>query len=80
MDRPVFERIDDAKENLGKRVSVSGRMHKNANGDTLGVTVSDIRAVEIGKRFVLPDIGHLGEPDFTSASSTAEYLRSIRGG
>jgi hypothetical protein len=66
------------KENLGKRVVVFGKLHKNANGDTLRVTVDQIKAVE-GKRFLLPDIGTLHEPGFPSAMSTAEYLRSIRG-
>jgi hypothetical protein len=67
------------KENLGKRVTVFGRLHKNANGDTLRVTVEQIKPAT-GKRFALPDIGPLGEPDFVAATSTAEYLRSIRGG
>jgi hypothetical protein len=67
------------KENLGKRVFVFGRLHKNANGDTLRVTVDRIEPTQ-GKRFALPDIGTLDEPEFASRTSTAEYLRSIRGG
>jgi hypothetical protein len=72
--------LPTVKENLGSRVAVFGKLHKNINGDTLRVTVEDIKNMGGQKRFALPDVGELGEPEFTSVSATAEYLRRIRRG
>jgi hypothetical protein len=71
--------MSTVKDNLGSRVAVFGKLHKNINGDTLRVTVEEIKSIKGQKRFVLPDVGELREPEFTNAGSTAEYLRRIRG-
>ena len=71
--------MSTVKDNLGSRVSVFGKLHKNINGDTLRVTVEQIKSIQGQKRFALPDVGELQEPEFTNAGSTAEYLRRIRG-
>ena len=67
-----------AIELLGQRVTVFGTLHKNVKGDTLRVTMERISRTEDVKLEVISEDWH--EPEFASALSTAEYLRSIRGG
>jgi hypothetical protein len=71
--------MDQVKDDLGQRVVVFGMLHKNINGDTLRVST---------ERIIRPEdlaSGHQedptwSDPEFASASSTAEYIRRIRGG
>jgi hypothetical protein len=74
------EFIEEVKEYLGKRVVVFGTLHKNINGDTLRVTME--RLILTDHRRDSSVLGHEEEadPEFTTADSTAEYIRRIRGG
>jgi hypothetical protein len=63
------------RESLGKRVVVSGNLHKNVAGDTLRADVSRIRV--IGEENIASVVG-LGDPYF-SGLPTEDYLKDIRG-
>jgi len=73
------EFLDKVKECLGKRVVVFGILHKNINGDTLRVTMQRLvlaeELLETSTRARIMD-----DPVFTSAATTADYIRRIRGG
>lgn len=64
---------------IGKRVLVFGELHKNIVGDTLRVTMGQLKIVEDRKRFNISEFGVLPDPSFTDSESTAEYLRRVRG-
>jgi hypothetical protein len=74
------ESMNWVKELLGRRVVVSGKLHKNVNGDTLRVTLEKLAPVDERNRFALPSDEELEDPDFANAGSTEEYIRRIRGG
>jgi|ERR1039458_694263 hypothetical protein len=64
-------------DNLGKRVTVFGTLHKNVKGDTLRVTMDRIALSEDIRKVIQPE--EWGEPEFAHTLSTAEYLRRVRG-
>jgi hypothetical protein len=74
--------MNQAKDYLGRMVTVFGTLHKNINGDTLRVAVDrlclsdDLRADLSAKAPIEAE----AEPEFANAPSTAEYIRRIRGG
>jgi hypothetical protein len=71
--------MDLVKDYLGKRVIAYGTLHKNIKGDTLRVALDRlILADDLNK--MIREEEKWGEPDFAKATSTAEYMRRIRGG
>ncbi len=68
------------KDVLGARVSVSGVVHSNAKGEPLRVEPREIRT--LGRRKELPSTAELSgsDPDLTGDMTTAEFIRSVRGG
>jgi len=72
--------MEQVKHSLGRRVVVSGLLHKNINGDTLRVSMESLQVVDEKNRFALPGRTEgLEDPEFSRTASTEEYLRSIRG-
>lgn len=74
------ERLDEVAAALGKRVSVTGIVHRNANGDPLRVERPELR--------LLPDDAELPTtrdliglvPDLTDGLSAEEHVRRLRNG
>jgi hypothetical protein len=75
------ESVETAKEYLGRRVIVFGVLHKNANGETLKITVDRLVPAEKFLEQNRPTGVILDEPRFVGVSqSTRDYIRRIRGG
>lgn len=72
--------LDTIKEYLGRRVLAFGRLQKNSNGDTVRMQAHRIEAVDMEKRFYIPESSDLQIPHFATSPTTEEYLRRIRGG
>jgi len=72
--------LADAKEALGRRVSVKGIVHTNAKGEPLSVDAEALRVLR--SEAELPRIADfLGcVPDFTDDLSTADFIESVRSG
>jgi hypothetical protein len=74
------DRMEIVKSALGKRVLVHGMLHKNINGDTVRITVRDLKIFPPGSmRDQMAEISSLPLPDFAKTSDTEEYLRRSRG-
>lgn len=73
------DRIQEAKQFLGKRVNVNGTIHYNYVGEPVRLDVEDIRVMKEDSE--LPTSKQLNgyDPEFTGSSSTSEYLEDIRG-
>jgi hypothetical protein len=71
--------MEQVKDCLGKNVTVFGILHKNMNGDTLRVTM-DRLALTQDIRLASAEHDEGPDPEFATATSTAEYMRRIRGG
>jgi len=72
--------LDLVKTSLGKKVIVSGVLHKNEAGDTIRVNMRSIHHLSRDLlRQQLADISALPIPDFARQADTEEYLRDIRG-
>ena len=70
--------LDQARDALGNRVVVGGRLHTNARGEPVRISVEELRTLSEESR--LPSIASLGGryPDITGDLTTEEYIRSIR--
>jgi hypothetical protein len=71
--------LNKVKEYLGSRVIVFGTLHKNVNGDTLRITMERLVPSEEARHIQIEE-QEITEPEFARATSTAEYIRRIRGG
>jgi hypothetical protein len=69
--------MDTVKDYLGKRVIAFGKLYKNIKGDTLRVALDRLMLADDLK---IREDEAWGEPEFTKTTSTAEYIRRIRGG
>jgi hypothetical protein len=72
------EMLSKVKDDLGKRVLVSGLVHWNVQSEPKRVEVENIRVLGDG---LLPTTKDLSGayPDITEGMTTEEYIRSIRG-
>lgn len=74
-----MEMLEDVRRALGRRVIVSGIVQYNRQGEPIRVDMDSLRVMGAED---LPSTQDLSGSDeaFTGAMSTAEYIRSIRGG
>jgi hypothetical protein len=74
------EMIEEAKDDLGRRVIVSGLVHYNAKAEPTRVEADKLRVLK--KEFELPTTDSLtgSEPDLTDTLSTKQFIKDIRGG
>lgn len=74
------EMLDRVKDALGERVIAMGQVHLNGKNEPVRVDLQQLRVLRAEKD--LPSIADITgiDPDFTGELSTAEFLRSIRGG
>lgn len=74
------EMIDKVKDALGARVIAMGQVHLNAKNEPVRVDLEQLRVLR--SETDLPSIASITgiDPEFTGELSTAEFLRSIRGG
>ncbi len=74
-----LDMLENVRSALGKRVIVSGIVQYNRQGDPVRVDMEEIRILGLNQ---LPSTQELSGSDetFTGDMSTAEFLRSIRGG
>ena len=72
--------LDQATAALGNRVVVGGRLHTNARGEPVRISVEELRTLREESR--LPSISSLGGryPDITGDLTTENYIRSLREG
>ena len=70
--------LDQARAALGNRVVVGGRLHTNARGEPVRISVEKLRTLK--EESGLPSIASLGGryPDLTGNLTTEEYIRSLR--
>jgi hypothetical protein len=70
--------LDQARDALGNRVVVGGRLHTNARGEPVRISVEKLRTLREGSK--LPSIASLGGryPDITGDLTTEDYIRSLR--
>jgi len=73
------ERLMEVTHYLGRNVAVFGTLYKNIKGDTLRVSMQEIKVLDETNRFALPSSERFQDPEFTKSKSTEEYLRLIRG-
>ncbi len=71
--------LDRIKEALGKKVRVSGLVHKNAKGEPVRVDLEEIRILRSENE--LPTTKEIGgiDPDFTGNMTTEDFIKDIRG-
>ena len=71
-------RLDEVKAALGRRVSVTGIVYRNANGDPIKVERPELRVLPTTTPGVRDLIGLV--PDMSGEDSAEEYIRKLRNG
>ncbi len=74
-DRAQLEEVRDA---LGRRVNVSGIIHRNANGEPITIERGELNLMR--EEEALPTVDDIAgiDPDYTGSRNSAEYVRAMR--